>query len=251
MGTMLIMVMMVMVLLIGCHDLPQDLCLQIGSALDRVEDLLSVELCDRCGDDGCLLVVLPNQGNRLIDLLLRGLVGSCQHDGAGILDLVREELPEVLEIQLRLGAVHHSHRTVELHPGNFCCGLLDGAHHVIELSHARGLNKDPLRSIGCHDLLEGGVEVSHQGAADATGVHLADLDAGLLQEAPVNADLAELVLNQNDLCSCQCVLDQLADQRGLAGSKKAGYDIYLCLCHMSYLQIYPQLSGACGTAGIY
>ena len=42
-------------------------------------------------------------------------------------------------------------------------------------------------------------EVAHQGAADAAGVHLGDLDAGVLEKAAVNADLTELIFDQNDL----------------------------------------------------
>ena len=43
-SAVLIVMVMVVVLLVRGHNLPQDLRLQIGSALDRVEDLLSVEL---------------------------------------------------------------------------------------------------------------------------------------------------------------------------------------------------------------
>ena len=60
-----------------------------------------------------------------------------------------------------------------------------------------------------HDLVQGLAEVPHQGAADAAGVHLGDLDAGLLEEAAVNADLAELVFDQHDLLALQGVLQQL------------------------------------------
>ncbi|SCJ73638.1 Uncharacterised protein [uncultured Blautia sp.] len=58
------------------------------------------------------------------------------------------------------------------------------------------------------------VEVPHQGAADAPGGHLADLHAGLLQKAAVNADLAELVLDQHQLFAGKGLRQQLFDKSG-------------------------------------
>lgn len=42
-------------------------------------------------------------------------------------------------------------------------------------------------------------KVAHEAAADAAGVHLVDLHAGVLEEAAVDGDLAELVFDQHDL----------------------------------------------------
>ena len=60
--------------------------------------------------------------------------------------------------------------------------------------------------------LQSGAEITHQRAADAAGVQLIDLDAGLLQEAAVNADLTELVLDQHHLLTLKSVLQKLFDQ---------------------------------------
>ena len=76
-----------------------------------------------------------------------------------------------------------------------------------------------------HHLLQGGAEITHQRAADAAGVQLIDLDAGLLQEAAVDADLTELVLDQNDLLAGKGLLDEFFDQSGLAGAQEAGKNI--------------------------
>ena len=75
------------------------------------------------------------------------------------------------------------------------------------------------------DVLEGLVEVAHQRAADAPGGHLGDLDAGLLQKAAVDADLAELVLNEHQLFPGEGLLEQLLDEGGLAGPQETGDDI--------------------------
>ena len=46
------------------------------------------------------------------------------------------------------------------------------------------------------------------------GVQLIDLNAGLAHEAAVDADLTELVLDQDDLLTLESFLNQLFDQRG-------------------------------------
>ena len=71
-------------------------------------------------------------------------------------------------------------------------------------------------------------KVAHEAAADATGVHLVDLHAGVLEEAAVDGDLTELVFDQHDLFARVGLSDQLFDQRGLAGTEKAGENINFC-----------------------
>lgn len=69
-----------------------------------------------------------------------------------------------------------------------------------------------------YDLFQRLAEITDQTAADAARVHFIDLHAGVLEETAVNADLAKLVLNQHDLLTLVRLLDQLLDQRRLAGS---------------------------------
>ena len=76
-----------------------------------------------------------------------------------------------------------------------------------------------------HDLFESLVEVADEGAADAARGHLGDLDAGLLEKAAVDVDLAEFVLDQHELFAAVGFRDQLFDERGLAGAQKAGENI--------------------------
>ena len=56
-------------------------------------------------------------------------------------------------------------------------------------------------------------------------VRLTGLCAAFLQKAAVNADLAELVLDQHHLLACKGLGDQLFDQSSFAGAKEAGEDI--------------------------
>ena len=76
------------------------------------------------------------------------------------------------------------------------------------------------------DLLQRGGEGADEGAADAAGVHLGDLDARVAQEAAVNGDLAELVLDEDELFVLIALRDELADERGLACSEEAGENVY-------------------------
>ena len=76
-----------------------------------------------------------------------------------------------------------------------------------------------------NDLVQRAAEIAHQRAADAAGVHLRDLDAGLLQKAAVNTDLAELILDQDELLAVIGLLDHLFDQSRFARAEKAGINI--------------------------
>ena len=71
------------------------------------------------------------------------------------------------------------------------------------------------------------VELADQRAADAAGTDLIDLYAGVLQEAAVNADLAELVLDQHQFLSLEALVQELFDQGRLSGSEETGNNIDL------------------------
>ena len=222
---MMVMLVLVLVLIVVIiHDFRKDLRLKVGSALDRLEDLRAVKLCDGRRDDRRFLVVLTKDLNALRDLRIIYLVGPCEDDGPRIFDLVDEELAEILDVELALGGVHYCDRAVERHVGAFR-RVLHRLHDIREFSDAGGLDEDPLRRIFVHDFPEGCAEVAHQRAADASGIHLADLDPGFLEETAVDTDLTEFILDQNDAGACQGVLEELLDQGSLSGSEKAGNNI--------------------------
>ena len=68
----------------------------------------------------------------------------------------------------------------------------------------------------------------YQGAADAAGIHLRDLDAGILQKAAVDADLTELVLDQDHFLAMEGLGEELLDERGLTGTQKTRYNVDFC-----------------------
>ena len=139
-------------------------------------------------------------------------------------DLIIIELTEVLHIHLDLVDIGHGDKAVQLHI-QMLSHTLHSAGDIAQLAHTGGLNDDAVGVVLLHHLLQSGTEIAHQRAADAACVQLVDLDAGLLQEAAVDADLTKLVFDQDHLLARKGFLDELLDQSRLAGTKEAGENI--------------------------
>ena len=171
-------------------------------------------------------VVLPQEVDALLDALLGGVLGAAEDDGLGVLDLVDEELAEVLGVHAALADIGNGGAALE---GDFVA--VHHVHHnaadVGELAHAGGLDDDAVGMIGIDQLVQRAAEVAHQRAADAAGVQLGDLDAGIAHEAAVHANLAVFILQQNHLFIAERAAQQLLDQRGLARAEETGNDIDL------------------------
>ncbi len=74
-----------------------------------------------------------------------------------------------------------------------------------------------------HQVAEDADEVAADGAADAAVVHLEDLFLGADDELLIDADLAELVLDDGDALAV-LLGEDVVEQRGLAGAEEAGED---------------------------
>ena len=224
---MMVMVLVLVLILLGGLGLE---VLELGrervAALHRLEDLLAVELCPGRGHDGRGRVFLTQQRHGGVELLGADALGAREDDGARVLDLVVEELAEVFHIHPALVGVDHSREAVE----HQLIGLhaLHRADNVAELADTRGLDEDAVGVKLRQHLLQCVGKVPHEAAADAAGVHLVDLHAGILEEAAVDGDLTELVFDQHDLFTRVRLGDQLFDQRGLAGAEKTGENINFC-----------------------
>ena len=220
----MVMMMMVVLLLLGQQ------CLSQGDGLlHDGQDLLAVQLIPGRRDDARLRVLFLNHRDRSLQLLFRNVLGTAQHDRSGALHLVVVELAEVLHVHLDLAHVRDGDQAVHLHLAVFR-DLLDCPAHVGELADARRLDQDAGRRELLHDLLQRLAEIADQRAADAAGVHLGDVDAGVFQETAVDADLTELVLDEDDLLALERFFDQLFDQRRLAGAEETGNNVDLCHC---------------------
>ena len=224
-----LVVMVVLMLLVElCHQL---LC-QGGAASHGGQDLVAGQVVPGGGDDDGVGVLLLHQSDDLLELLLLHVLGAAEDDGAGVLDLVVEELTKVLHVHLALLGVDHGHRAAQLHFA-LLGHVADGLGYVGELAHAGGLDEDAVGVILLQHLPQSLAEVAHQGTADTAGVHLGDLDAGVLEETAVNADLTKFIFNQNDLLAGEGFRQQFFDQRGLPSAQKAGDNINGC--HKGYL----------------
>ena len=220
-----LIVMMVMLRLVGLvlGDHGLELVLQGGVGLHRGEDLRAAELVPGGGDQRGGGVLAADQLHGLLELFLLHAAGAAEDDAVCGLDLVVVELAEVLHIHPHLGGVRHGDGGAQ--HGLMLGGTLHGDNDVAELAHAGGLDQNAVGMVLLDDLLQSGGKVAHQRAADAAGVHLGDLNAGVLQKAAVDADLTELVFDQNQLLAGIGLLDQLFDQRGLACAEKAGENV--------------------------
>ena len=201
--------------------------------LDGVEDLLAGKLVPRRRDDDRAGVLFAQQRDALGELFLFHACRAGEDDAPGRFDLIVEELAEVAHIHFAFAGVHNGAERVD---GEIAVvRLLHGGHDVGELADARRLDENAVGSVALADLVQRGAEIARQTAADAAGVHFRYLDAGVLHKAAVHADLAELVLDEDELFSRIGFRDQLFDERCLARTEKSGKHINFCHTYNLFL----------------
>ena len=237
----LIMVMVVVMMLflilvrmgsIGSLCFAQKLGNQVALTIHNGNDLCTGQFVPIGGHNGGGGVLFLDQGNSCGNLFLVCAAGAAQDDAGCVADLVIIELAKVLHIHFDLVHIGHSHKAVQADRQGLA-HTLNSAGHITQLANAGRLDQDAVRMISLHDLFQCLAEVAHQGAADAAGVQLVDLNACLTHKATVNADLAEFVFDQHNLFTLERFLDELFDQGRFACTQKAGENInfrYL-FCH--------------------
>ena len=199
----------------------------------RVEDLRAGKLIPRRRDDNGAGILPAQQRDALGELFLLDARGAGENDAPGGFNLVVEKFAEVTHIHFAFAGVHHGAERVDRKlPVR---RLLHGVHDVGELADARRLDEDAVGGIALADLVQRRAEVARKTAADAAGVHFRYLDAGVLHEAAVHADLAELVLDEDELFARVGFRDQLFDERSLARAEKAGKHINFCHTYNLFL----------------
>ena len=200
--------------------------LQRVAFFHRFQNGAAVELIPRSGDERRVGIERADNGDHFVQLVLTQAVRAGQHHRRGELDLIAVELREIFHIHFALGSVDDGGEGIQRHV--FDARVLYGANDVAELAHAGRLDNDAVGVVLLLDLPQCLAEIAHQTAANAAGIHLGDLNAGLAQKAAVNANLAEFVLNDDQHLIMIGFLDELFNECGLAGSQKAGENIYLC-----------------------
>ena len=137
--------------------------------------------------------------------------------------LVIEKFAEILHIHFSLGGIHHGGKAVQ--DNLLDTEILHGADDVAELSNTGRFDEDTVGVIGFQHLAQRLTEIADKAAADAAAVHFGNIDAGLLQKAAVNANLAEFIFDKDDLLAGIGLGDQLFDKGGFARPEKAGENI--------------------------
>ena len=231
-ATLIVVMMMVLVLLLLGQLLQSSR--QGIPAFHGRQQLLAVQFVPRGRHNGGGGVLLPQQGHTGIQLFLAHPGRTAQNNGAGMLHLVIEELAKVFHIHLGFGSVHHSGKSVQHHIVHF--QVLHRPDDIAEFAHTRGFNEDTVGVIGIHHLPQRLAKIAHQTAADAAAVHLGNVDARLLQKAAVNADLAKLIFNEDELLAGIGLSDQLLDEGRFASAQKAGENINFSHSNIFFLQ---------------
>ena len=180
--------------------------------------LLAGEPVPGRGYHHCAGIELLEHGSGGKELLLRNVPGAAQNDNVGVFDLIVEEFTEVADIHFALVGVHHCYLGANIGLAGHC---RHRRRHVGQLAHAGGLDNNAVGGVVLNDLFKGGLEIAHQSAADAPGVHLGYLNAGILQKAAVYGYFAELIFDEYDLLPGVGLFDELAYERGFSRAQKA------------------------------
>ena len=190
--------------------------------LDGGEQLCGGQLVPGSGDDACVRIDGAQQLDGLVHLLGGGHLGAGKDDALGGSDLIGEELAEVAGVNA--AAVHVGDGCACLKGDlDLICQTCDHVAHLGQLADAGGLDDDAVGMILVDQLDQRVVEITCQSAADAAGVQLGDLDAGVLHERAVNAYFAVFVLKQHQLLAFKGAAgEQLLDKGGLARAEETG-----------------------------
>ena len=218
-----VMIVVMVVLVLGLLGKELQLLFKGILVLHRLENLCAGELIPRGGNDGGVLVVLAQQSDAGFKLFGLDTVRAAQNDGVCVLDLVVIELAEVLHIHFALVCIGNGGEAIQRNV--FHVQVLHGTDHIAQLAYAGRLDQNAVRVVGLQHLTQRLSEVAHKAAADAALAHLGDFNAGVLQKAAVNGNLAELVFDEDELFALKSFGDQLADQRGFACAEEAGKNI--------------------------
>ena len=222
-GTMFIVMMVVMMLQFF------QILLQGCIALHGIQQLSTGQFGPGCGDQCRFSIVLTQQRNCCIQFCLGNGIGTGQNNGLRRFDLVVIELAKVLHVDLHLAGIRHSNGVAQ---SDLLIGdLFHSTDDIGQLANTGGFDDDAVGRVLLDHLSQSLAEVANQTAADAAGVHLGNVDTGILQETTVNADFTELILNQHQLLALIGFLDHLLDQGSFTGTQETGVNIDFHIVH--------------------
>ena len=148
---MMMVMMMIMMMCLLLYLLKKRF-FQIFFMADDFEKFLSGKLFNRSRNQIALRIQGTNNTNCLLYLFLFGNIRSGQNNAGRITNLVIEKLSEILVIELRLGRIHHTYRSVQMH-GEICRYRLHSRKNIGKLSYTGRLDEDSVRLIGLNHFL--------------------------------------------------------------------------------------------------
>ena len=152
MMVMIVMIMVMIMMMCLLLYLLKKRFFQIFFMADDFEKFLSGKLFNRSRNQISLRIQGTNNPNCLLYLFLFGNIRSGQNNAGRITNLVIEKLSEILVIELRLGRIHHTYRSVQMH-GEICRYRLHSRKNIGKLSYTGRLDKDSVRLIGLNHFL--------------------------------------------------------------------------------------------------
>ena len=243
MVVLLVLIMMVVMVMV-CGLLQEGSEFIVNGILlgHGIGDLLAGQRIPVGRDDGRLGILLTQALDDFIELVLAHTLGMGEDQAGGIGDLVVEEFTEILLVHLALLGIDNGREAVKLHILH--AKILHGTDDIRELADTGRLDQDAVGMVLLQYLLQRLAEVTDERAADAAGVHLRHFNAGILQKAAVNADLAEFIFNEHQLLVLVSLCDQLLDERRLTGTEKSGKNGNLCHTNTSSFSVMMRASTA-------
>ena len=221
----LLMMVMVMFTLQLC-----DMRCKRRLSLHRMDQLFTCQIIPGSCYNGCVLIQFPEHCYSSIQFLLRDLICTGKNNRRSGLHLIVVKLAKILGVDLDLTGIYHRNGISQSH--FVICDFIHSCDHIRQLAHTGGFDNDPVRIILSDYLSQSLSKITHQATTDTTGIHLRDVNTGLLQKTAVNADLTKFVLNKHKFLALIALCDHLFDKGGLTRSQKAGINVDFC--HISY-----------------
>ena len=195
----------------------------LADPVDPVEQDRSVQIAPILAPDGGLGVDFPDARHDLFQICGIHVLSVAEQDGIGVLDLVGIEGAEHLHVVFESLCLHQRDQAAQLHLiAQFRTHLGAGAQHIAEATDAGRLDHHAVGLPLLVERLDGLLEISHQGTADAA---CSDLRHGQvpLDQGAVDGGFAVFVLDDRDLALA--IRQDLIDEGRLTRPQESGNNI--------------------------
>ena len=163
--------------------------------------------------------------DRLGNLLFLGISRTAKHNTACVFYLVSEKFAKVLHIHFALIDVRNRGESAE--NSVFRIDSLNSPDNIAELSDTRRLDEYSVGVKFGQNLFECLAEIAHERATDTARIHLGHFDSGVTHETAVNAYLAELVFDEDELFARIRFFYHFLNKSCFSRTEKSRKNVYL------------------------